>query len=349
MSAPIAPAPALGSAKGHSSNHRRQPMRMVLRQLDRVLGELEDEQERGQTRVSIGLEKRYAGLVPGLVAGIPILDALELVFKQQEACLTPSNPDPTLLAVKTRSQDSSTGGQPPIQSTDGIGRRSAWVGSDHHAGRRIDPTLDPDKARVLTNQIKAGLHQTSVLLLEAHDKKAWLALGYGSWSRYVRTEFGMSRSRSYELLEHGRVIESLALAASMSGIPDISPYAARQIKPHLGRIKFEIGRRSAGLTDRQANQMVSDVIDGVRAEQSRRYSDDRSNGTKTVMARGSGSPDIDLESLLLTVEYLAKLPPPTAVAKLVSAKTAVRLALLPHAVSWLNQFAAALDVENPCV
>src|SRR5262249_20100406 len=61
--------------------------------------------------------------------------------------------------------------------------------------------LNTNEARKLTIRIRAGMRQACLLLLEAHDRGAWKAMGYRSWDNYVHQEFGLSRSRSYELLD----------------------------------------------------------------------------------------------------------------------------------------------------
>src|SRR5205085_3735221 len=64
------------------------------------------------------------------------------------------------------------------------------------------------EARAATERIRTATRFVCLLLLEVHEGRGWLALGYGNWERYVQSEFGMSRSRSYELLDQARGIES---------------------------------------------------------------------------------------------------------------------------------------------
>ncbi|MDH2424857.1 hypothetical protein [Sphaerisporangium sp. TRM90804] len=73
----------------------------------------------------------------------------------------------------------------------------------------IESRLGEDEARLLTEQIKAATEQLYSLLLRAHEGQAWSALGYDSWRDYAMTEFGMSQSRAYQLLDHGRVVRAL--------------------------------------------------------------------------------------------------------------------------------------------
>jgi hypothetical protein len=91
-------------------------------------------------------------------------------------------------------------------------------------------TLDQASARSLTERIRRARHETCVFLLEAHEGCAASALGYATWKLYVTTEFGLSRSRSYELLDQGRVIVSVHATVGLDELPNISAYAASQVK-----------------------------------------------------------------------------------------------------------------------
>ncbi|MGW2869932.1 hypothetical protein [Kitasatospora sp. NPDC001225] len=55
----------------------------------------------------------------------------------------------------------------------------------------------------------------------AHRARVWTALGYGGWAAYASTEFGVSRSTSYRLLD---------LAAAAEAIEDV---VVRQAGPEL--------------------------------------------------------------------------------------------------------------------
>lgn len=75
--------------------------------------------------------------------------------------------------------------------------------------RRLDP-LDKDGARELTEQIQRTSVRLWLLVTEAHDRKAHLALGYETWADYVKAELHMSESRSYQFLDTGHVMKALA-------------------------------------------------------------------------------------------------------------------------------------------
>ena len=82
------------------------------------------------------------------------------------------------------------------------------------------PEISVDGAKQLTSLIREGieaalghLSEAWELLLEAHNRQAWKVLGYDSWGEYVHTEFDMSRSRSYQLLDQANVTQALMRAA----------------------------------------------------------------------------------------------------------------------------------------
>lgn len=56
-------------------------------------------------------------------------------------------------------------------------------------------TIDPDRARDLTDRIKVAADGTWLLIKEAYLSRAWAALGYTSWDDYCTREFGTCRLR----------------------------------------------------------------------------------------------------------------------------------------------------------
>ena len=129
--------------------------------------------------------------------------------------------------------------------------------------------LTTAEARALTDQIKDTTQRLYALVLDAYERRAWLALGYPSWRTYVQTEFAMSKSHAYRLLDHGRVVRALEQAAGFSPIGEISEYDARQIKPQLAVVTHDISGRVAMGEDPSTAVVAS--IDGVaKARQSYR-------------------------------------------------------------------------------
>lgn len=128
--------------------------------------------------------------------------------------------------------------------------------------------ITPDEARRLTDRIRDSVEATWALLLEAHEQKAWAALGYATWAEYVSAEFNMSRRHSYRLLDHGRVVRAIEEATSsvthgshgsVSPIGDISERVARDVRPHLDDVTNEIQQRIAEEPDAEPDR-VRDIV-----------------------------------------------------------------------------------------
>ncbi len=61
--------------------------------------------------------------------------------------------------------------------------------------------LSESQARELTERIRVTVEDVWSLLLEAHNGRAWEALGYPNWREYAQQEFDFSRSQPYRLLD----------------------------------------------------------------------------------------------------------------------------------------------------
>ncbi|MFD9948153.1 hypothetical protein ACFWYW_19780 [Nonomuraea sp. NPDC059023] len=79
----------------------------------------------------------------------------------------------------------------------------------------IATRLSPVDARSLTDEIRNTTERLYALLLRAYEGQAWTALGYGSWRDYAMTEFEMSQSRAYQLLDQARVVKAIEDEASV--------------------------------------------------------------------------------------------------------------------------------------
>jgi hypothetical protein len=69
--------------------------------------------------------------------------------------------------------------------------------------------LDELEARQLTDEVKRDAEALWRKLLRLYQGQAHLALGYVSWHAYCDAEFGFGQSRSYQLLDAGRVLDVL--------------------------------------------------------------------------------------------------------------------------------------------
>ncbi|MBN7758954.1 hypothetical protein JYP46_19170 [Nitratireductor aquimarinus] len=127
----------------------------------------------------------------------------------------------------------------------------------------VSADLTKQEAKEITDRIRDSIEKTYELVLRAYERKAWKALGYKTWEAYVQTEFDMSRRRSYQLLDQGRVIRAIEEAAggNVNHGTQISERDAREIKSKLPEIKEEIRSRvEAGQEpDRAAEKAIAEA------------------------------------------------------------------------------------------
>lgn len=102
-------------------------------------------------------------------------------------------------------------------------------------GRGTTKPLSETEARALTTEIQQQTIRLWMLVGEAHDRKAWAALGYEDWKQYVTQELQMSESRSYQLLDQARIMSELAKAGVDTKA--IEPPPARVVQRVKGDIK----------------------------------------------------------------------------------------------------------------
>jgi len=130
----------------------------------------------------------------------------------------------------------------------------------HGVGTWTD--LSAEAARQLTEIIKGTAEHLFTLLYQAHQRKAWKALGYSSWQAYVAVEFDLSRSRAYQLLDQARVVAEITAAASTD--VDIPEVAARELKPVLAELVHTIRSQVAGADPADVPGIVERVITNAR-------------------------------------------------------------------------------------
>lgn len=102
--------------------------------------------------------------------------------------------------------------------------------------------LTQDEARALTIQIQRTSTRLWLLVTEAHDRKAHLALGYDTWADYARSELKMSESRSYQFLDTGHVMKALASAGV--DLDSVNPPPVRvvnRVKDRLTEVRKAAG------------------------------------------------------------------------------------------------------------
>lgn len=88
--------------------------------------------------------------------------------------------------------------------------------------------LTEAEARVLTGEIKKVTVHLWMMVNEAHERKAYAALGYKTWKDYVRDELQMSEPRSFQLLDQAKIMRELESAGL--DVEEITPPPARVVQ-----------------------------------------------------------------------------------------------------------------------
>ena len=325
--------------------------RRELSLLDRCLDELETAHERGQVRLTHDMALRLGRFVGGLVPAMSISDAMRHVFRAQQRCLDACALEgefDMIVSEAPRRGPHTSLPAPRIQAGDGSERQ-----------------LDEAGARSLTAHIRQATRELCLLLLEAHQQRAWRALGYESWSAYVDEELGMSRSRSYELLDHARVVRTLQAAAETTEVPEISPYTARQIKPRLDEVVANLRRRLADSPERSVPARMSIILSTVEEQRRRLARRDASEagGSEPESAPGIGPSlrgdvlalpartggERDLTRLRDALESLVAMPAPRDLAELAPGDARDLVRGVQRAARWLAAFADELGERSPAV
>ena len=185
--------------------------------------------------VSKELAGQVAFALPQVKEGMGISSALDLVFAAQQVLFSPAEPF----------------GRAGSQATTRLDREPVSL---------FSIALSRTEAEGLTARIKEGLGNLPLLILEAHEGRAWRALGYRTWEAYVRNELKLSRSRSYEILDQARVLRAISQAAGSGEIPYISGLAALQIKPRLEAVVAEVRSALARSGSHATTQEVATVV-----------------------------------------------------------------------------------------
>jgi len=123
--------------------------------------------------------------------------------------------------------------------------------------------MDRAEAQAITDRIRNAVDSLGSLVEQAHDRRAWKAMGYATWEAYVSAEFGFTRQRSYQLLDQGRVAKAIGEATGdLSTDVVISEAAAREIKPQIEKVKADVSARvEAGEEPAQA---VKEAVEAAR-------------------------------------------------------------------------------------
>jgi hypothetical protein len=311
----------ISESSDRAARETRQNQRARLRRLDACLDVLERLRERNETLIPAGVAVRLRAHVPGLAGGMPISGGVRIVLSAQEALLSPAR-----------------GGIGPNRRSSADRVLSLPAHSQSAGAAQAIVALTEGEARDLTDRIKVASRRTCFLLLEAHERRAWASLGYRTWENYVRSEFDQSRSRSYQLLDQGRVIRTLEEAAGVSRILDISALAAEQLKPHLPKVTEVLRARVAGVPVERRAALINTAV----REQRRAIIAQRRERVAGGSAPSPNGGRFDLARLMEAVRTLACMPPVDEVVARVPGPGPCWLREVMAADAWLSTFTRSI-------
>lgn len=224
---------------------------------------------------------------------------------------------------------------------------------DTITGEVVAIDISVDDARALTDRIKNAAEQVWSLLLEAHERRAWAALGYGRWEDYVRAEFDMARSYSYQVLDHARVVQAIQHASGMSATADIlTEREARDIKPILPEVVDKVRLIRDALPQATPDVLaaaVRDVITDARREVQQERDDKAAIAKLNALAPAGFDATADQRRIEQThavfdaISAISTAPAPEDFAALVAAQSLYRLDAARTAADWLADLADLLE------
>lgn len=135
--------------------------------------------------------------------------------------------------------------------------------------------MSETEAKEITEAIRSAATATYILLAQAHEGKAYKALGYETWASYVKEEFEISPQRSYQLLDLSKVIKTIEGSAPEGTDVKLTEAQARDIKRELPKITERIVEETKDLSPDEARDKISDIIDEARDEatEQKKYDD----------------------------------------------------------------------------
>ena len=280
--------------------------------------------------MSSELAAKLAPVVPDVRAAMPLESAMELVFSLQEELFL------------VRVPDLDDGDRRPLITGLFPGRRGrSWQAPTGGQSPEAEP-LSKAAAQDLTARIRAGLGELPQLLFEAHSGRAWQPLGYRSWEQYVRREFRLSRSRSYELLDQACVVAALRSALQGRTLPPISTLASLQIKPLLGDvvedIRHHLEEHGDDETDAEVEAFVLDTVRNARA----RTRAERSAARAVALEQPAAVDEAWFDDLCAAIELFTRLAAPADIVLSLDAEQLERMPDVAPAARWLAEFSSLI-------
>ena len=165
------------------------------------------------------------------------------------------------------------------------------------------PDLTVVEAKRLTALAREKHDQFCALLLVLHERRGYRAMGYRNWSEYVAKELEVRRSRTYQLLEHAKVLRRIEEAFGER--VRSSEKSAREVTAHTAEVI-----RRARVDVKKGSTVQAAVNDAVWVVRTR-LDDERSKAKaardaerKRMVASAGGSPpgladteDVDAEDV----------------------------------------------------
>lgn len=176
-----------------------------------------------------------------------------------------------------------------------LANRKPALGDDDRA--LLDAgAMTKDAARELTDQIKATATATYVLVHRAHELKCWLSLGYDSWEDYVVSEFDMSKSRSYQLINQAKVIEAIQEVVPEGTDILLTEAQARDVEKALPKITDRIKSKTKGQSPDEAAKTVQDIVEDERKSQKKESKEPNKGVTENDGVSLLDGDDLDREA-----------------------------------------------------
>lgn len=151
----------------------------------------------------------------------------------------------------------------PVTVTPPGGAQEHNVCHDDTDATAVAPMSEAE-AILATSKIKGHMRDAWALLVEVHDRRGYVAMGYQTFESYVGTEFNISRSRGYQIINHGRVVQQLTAAAGVSTSVHITETEARDLKRQLLTLVPAVVEAVEGVDVEQRGPVVRAVIAEAR-------------------------------------------------------------------------------------
>ena len=235
-----------------------------------------------------------------------------------------------------------------------------------------DEIIDLKEAQELTETIKSAATATCLLLQHAHDKKAWKAMGYNTWTEYIDNEFKFTRARSYQLLAQANVISAITEVSGTEIF--LTEKEAKLIKKELPKITEKVSALTEDIDDEserktKTKEILDDEIAQAMKNDKSFYDegrelenqDEASNGSYNGQSRGieedddpwgpkpvkeekitsAGEANFYVENLMRTMSIMEAFPSAADLAKLVKSDKGNEEQIafrnrVKYSISWLT-------------